>query len=286
MRKKTQKAVEALDHIIEFLKSDHIYKTYDYKSRSEFYLKGPIHEALRNGIREYYFRKNPHYRDSTLDRKVMKALTWEGDIKKSIAGTKLFSVSHRPDYVVELDGIRTAIEIKCDDYEKLDMRDKAAITGALHIIDDLVRQSSPEKAKEIREHIGFASFNTMALERIAEVTGGRHDLFFIVASNRALGWIATKTIYPHFNYLGKRLKKVLSRSEYLTGAWFDPCAVKDFSRIFNAINRERQGNPLLQPLKVYISTYLLEEREYFHRLEKDREKVQHVEGLFFEIKSL
>jgi len=115
MRKKTRKAIEALEHIIEFLKSDHIYKTYDYKSRSEFFLKGPINEALRDGIREYYLRKNPHYRNTTLDRKVIKALTYEGDIKKSIAGTMLFSVSHRPDYVVELDGIRTAIEIKCDD---------------------------------------------------------------------------------------------------------------------------------------------------------------------------
>jgi hypothetical protein len=115
MRKKTQKAVKALDHIIEFLKSDGIYETYDYKSRREFFLKGPINEVLKVGIREYYLRKNPHYRNTTLERKVLKALTYEGDIKKSIAGTMLFGVSHRPDYVVELDGIRIAIEIKCDD---------------------------------------------------------------------------------------------------------------------------------------------------------------------------
>ncbi len=176
------------------------------------------------------------------------------------------------------------IEIKCHVAKKLDIRDKAAISGALNVIDDVLKGFSSEEAEEIRKHIGFASFNNKALERIAELAKGRHALFFIVASNKALGWIATKTIYPHLNYLGKRLKKILLESQFLTGIWFDPCAVKDFGRIFNAINRERQGNPLLQPLKVYVSTYLLEEREYFSRLEKDREKLYHAGGLFFDIK--
>jgi hypothetical protein len=176
------------------------------------------------------------------------------------------------------------IEIKCNDSERLNNRDNEAISGALDIIDDVVKGFSASETQKIFRHIGFASFNHRALERIAGSAKGRHNLFFIVASNRALGWIATKTIYPHFNFLGKRLKKVLLRSEFLTGVWFDPCAVKDFSEIFNAMNREREGNPLLRPLDVYVSTYLLEEREYFRKLGMQKDKMHHVEGLFFEIK--
>jgi len=176
------------------------------------------------------------------------------------------------------------IEIKCDDSKRLDIRDEAAISGALDVIDEVVKSYSAGEAEAICKHIAFASFNYRALERIDRLCNGKHDLFFIVASNRALGWIATKTIYPHFNYLGKRLKKVLLRSEFLTGVWFDPCAVNDFARIFNGINREREGNLLLKPLKVFVSTYLLKKEEYFDRLESEREKLGNVEGLFFETK--
>jgi hypothetical protein len=177
------------------------------------------------------------------------------------------------------------IEIKCDDSEGLDSRDKAGISGALDVIDEVVKSYPAGKAEAIYRHIALASFNYKALERIDRLCNGQHDLFLIVASNRLVGWLAIKTIYPHFNYLGKRLKKVLSTSEFLKGAWFDPCAVNHFGGIFNGINREREENLLLKPLKVFISTYLLQKEDYFDRLESEREKLRHVEGLFFEMKS-
>ena len=68
------------------------------------------------------------------------------------------------------------IEIKCKNSERLDNRDKEAISGALKVIDDVIRESSAEVAKEIRKHIGFASFNYMALETIDELAiGYPHD---------------------------------------------------------------------------------------------------------------
>jgi hypothetical protein len=177
------------------------------------------------------------------------------------------------------------IEIKCDDSERLDNQDKTAISGTLDVIDEVVKRYPAGEAEAICRHIALASFNYKALDRTDRLCNGQHDLFLIVASNRIIGWLAIKTIYPHFNFFGKRLKKVLSTSEFLKGAWFDPCAVNHFGSIFNGINKEREKNLLLKPLKVFVSTYLLQKEDYFDRLESEREKLRHVEGLFFEIKS-
>ena len=176
------------------------------------------------------------------------------------------------------------IEIKCDDSEQLDTRDETLITGALNIIDKLMKNRSHEEAEEICDHLAFASFNYRALERIGELSKGRYDLFFIAASNRTLGWIASKTIYRQFNYLGKRLKKILSESKMITGVFFDPCSIDDFGSVFNGINNIRENEFSLKPLKIFISTYLLEENEYFDRIEKEGKNLQNVKGLFFDIK--
>jgi len=177
------------------------------------------------------------------------------------------------------------IEIKCDDSEQLDTWDETVITGALNIIDKLMKNCSHEEAEEICDHLAFASFNYRVLERIGELSKGRYDLFFSAASNRTLGWIASKTIYRHFNYLGKRLKESLSESKMITGVFFDPCSIDDFGYVFNGINNIRENEFSLKPLKIFISTYLLEENEYFDRIENEGKNLQNVKGLFFDIKS-
>ncbi|MBW1912628.1 MAG: hypothetical protein JRI43_05580 [Deltaproteobacteria bacterium] len=177
------------------------------------------------------------------------------------------------------------IEIKCDDSERLDTCDERVIAGTLDVIDGLVKEYSHEDAEEICDHLAFASFNYRALEKIDKLSKHRYDLFFIAASNRTLGWIATKTIYRHFNYLGKMLKKTLSESNIITGVFFDPCAIDDFGAVFNRINDTRENEFKLEPLKIFISTYLLEEDEYFDRIENEGKNLQNVKGLFFDIKS-
>ncbi len=177
------------------------------------------------------------------------------------------------------------IEIKCDDSKKLEKQDEAVIERALDVIDELLEIYPQERAEEVFKHISFASFNYKALERTAKLSNSRHSLFLIVASNRFLGWIVSKTYWPHFNYLGKKLKKTLSESELITGVWFDPCAVNNFNKVFNGINRKRESRGELKQLKIFVSTYLLGENDYFNRMKDDGEELENVEGLFFEIKS-
>ena len=177
------------------------------------------------------------------------------------------------------------IEIKCDDSEKLKRRDETVIESALNVIDELLEKNPQEKTEEIYRHISFASFNYRALERIAQLSNSKYSLFLIAASNRFLGWIVSKTFCPHFNYLGRKLKKTLSKSELITGVWFDPCAVNNFREIFNGINQKRESSGELEQLKIFVSTYLLEENDYFDRMKSDGEGLGNVDGLFFEIKS-
>ncbi len=115
MRRRTKRAEEVLNHLVKTLTTDRVYQTYDYKSRDESYIRQALYEALRLGIRDFYKRKTPHYSKSTLDRKARRALTWEGDARTSIRGTELFARSHRPDYVVDMENLRIAIEVKSGD---------------------------------------------------------------------------------------------------------------------------------------------------------------------------
>jgi len=41
----------------------------------------------------------------------------------------------------------------------------------------------------------------------------------------------------------------------------------------------------LKPLRIFISTYLLEKNDYFDRIENEGKGLEDVDGLFFEIKS-
>jgi hypothetical protein len=177
------------------------------------------------------------------------------------------------------------IEIKCDNSEKLKKQEESVIEGALNVIDKLLQKNPQEFAEKFCNHISFVSFNYNALEKIAISSNGRHSLFLIPASNRFLGWIASKIFCPQFNYLGRKLKKALSESELITGVWFDPCGVNDFGKIFNEINQKRENSGKLKPLKIFVSTYLLEENDYFDRMKTEVEGLENVDGLIFEIKS-
>jgi len=177
------------------------------------------------------------------------------------------------------------IEIKCDDSERLEKQDEAVIEGALNVIDKLLEKKPQEGVEEICKHISFASFNYRALEKIAKLSNEKYSLYLIAASNRFLGWIASKIFYPQFNYLGRNLKKTLSESKLITGVWFDPCAVNNFGNIFNEINKKRKNSGELKHLKIFISTYLLEKNDYFNKMKSEGEGLENVDGLFFDIKS-
>ncbi len=115
MKRKTNRSVEAIDFLIDRLTNERIYRTYNYRSRNEFYMKGPLNEALRLALEELFRYRHPNYLDRTIRRKAEKALAWEGNPTKSIKPTELFGVTHRPDFSIEIDSISIAVEIKVDD---------------------------------------------------------------------------------------------------------------------------------------------------------------------------
>jgi hypothetical protein len=214
-----------------------------------------LRAPLRPGVREY-LRRN------TLE-KVIKGFISQG---YPAAGKSLY------------------IEIKCDHPVTLDGWDGAVIRGALRKIGQLTSSFPEPERAVIERHIAFASFNYRALERIAELAPGKYDLFLIVASNKCLPWVASKTLYPQYNYLGRRLRQTVVRSRVLTGIWFDPWAMEDFGAVFNRINEERSRDAQGKPLALFVSTYLLEAGEYAHRLGTEKERLHNVKGLIFDIR--
>lgn len=115
MRRKTKKAVAKLDLLLDHLTNKKIYRDYNFQSLDEFYMRIPLNEALKIALKDLFREQHPSYLDRTIQRKVEKALVWEGNPTKSITPTTLFGVTHRPDFVIEIGSMRVAIEIKISD---------------------------------------------------------------------------------------------------------------------------------------------------------------------------
>jgi len=113
MRKKSSKAIETINFIIEHLSDDKIYKTYDFKSKTEYYMQVPLNEALKIALQDLFRDRHPDYLERTIIRKAEKALIWEGNVSKTLLPTELFGVTHRPDFAIYIDSMRIAVEIKC-----------------------------------------------------------------------------------------------------------------------------------------------------------------------------
>lgn len=115
MRRKTKKAIEVIDLFIDHLTNERIYRNYNYRSLRECFMRIPLNEVLRLALEDCFRYRHPSYLDRTIQRKAEKSLVWEGNPTKSITPTKLFGVTHRPDFTIEIGSMRIAVEIKTDD---------------------------------------------------------------------------------------------------------------------------------------------------------------------------
>lgn len=109
---KTQKRLEVLEAIIQIFKNDVLISSLNFDQKQEGDLKDSIFFNLLVGLKRYFHDKHPDYKDATIERKANRAVTWEGHKLESISPTWILGVSHRPDYVIDIIGIRIAVEIK------------------------------------------------------------------------------------------------------------------------------------------------------------------------------
>jgi hypothetical protein len=110
--KKSARRSMIVDGIIELLKSDVVYKTIDYRHRKEAWIKQYMHQPFIAKLKEIHRRLDPKVTEKTLEKRARASLLWEGDVTTTINNFLFLGVQHRPDFIVHIDGLRIAVEVK------------------------------------------------------------------------------------------------------------------------------------------------------------------------------
>lgn len=100
--------------IMDFLKSDQI-KTLDYRNTKETRIKTFLQPHFVMTLQNIHRTLSPGQRDATLARKGKNSLLWESDVNTTINNVQFLGVQHRPDFVVQIESIRIAVEVKRGD---------------------------------------------------------------------------------------------------------------------------------------------------------------------------
>lgn len=112
MARKSAPRVHVVDMIMACLRHESIYKTLDYRHKSEAYIKQYMHQPLQRAVGEILRFLYPNVREATITRKSHGALLWEGDVTTTVNNIRFLGVQHRPDFVIKVGGMRIAVEVK------------------------------------------------------------------------------------------------------------------------------------------------------------------------------
>jgi hypothetical protein len=110
--KKSERRKWVVDQIMATLSDDRIFTTLDYRRKSESYLKQYMHQPLQARMITICKTMFPGVSDRTIEKKAKLSLFWEGDVRTTVNNIRFLGVQHRPDFVVKVDDIRVAVEVK------------------------------------------------------------------------------------------------------------------------------------------------------------------------------
>lgn len=108
---KSERRTNIVKDLMKTIKSPRIFDRIKYKDKSEEYIKQYMHQPLIDEITKMY-EKYKGYITETASKRANVDLKWEGDTKTIVHNFMFMGVQHRPDFVVEFDDIKIAIEVK------------------------------------------------------------------------------------------------------------------------------------------------------------------------------
>jgi len=108
---KSQKRIAFLDLVQDVITHDDIYETIDYRRQSEDKIKQFIYPHLVERLTTYLVETKDMDKFVAKDQ-VKEALKWEGNVKTTVNNILFMGTQNRPDMVLEMNGLRVAIEFK------------------------------------------------------------------------------------------------------------------------------------------------------------------------------
>jgi hypothetical protein len=71
-----------------------------------------MHQTILSKLMEVHEHLDPSASQDTVTKRATNSLLWEGDINTTVNNILFMGVQHRPDFVVQIEGIRIAVEVK------------------------------------------------------------------------------------------------------------------------------------------------------------------------------
>ena len=110
-KSKSQKRIELLELVSESITQDDVFTVIDYRNKSEDQIKQFIYPHLVESLTNYLVEEGSLEKTKAKD-KIQKSLKWEGNVKTTINHILFMGTQNRPDMVLEINGLRIAIEFK------------------------------------------------------------------------------------------------------------------------------------------------------------------------------
>ena len=107
---KSKKRTYIINEITESLTSIESFGKINYKRNDESFIKSHQHPFLLSTLADIF--KERGYDKKKACKKAGESVVWESDNHQTLSNVKLFSVNHRPDFLINIDGMKIAVEIK------------------------------------------------------------------------------------------------------------------------------------------------------------------------------
>ena len=114
LKSKSQKRIAFIDYISEAVTHQDIFGTIKYQNQSEEKIKQFIYPHVVENLTEYVV-KEQGLEKSDAKELVKKSLKWEGNVNTTVHHILFMGTQNRPDMVLEMNGIKIAIEFKRGD---------------------------------------------------------------------------------------------------------------------------------------------------------------------------
>lgn len=111
---KSKKRIKIVESIASAISSRKIFDTIDYRNRNEDYIKQYMHQPLISELESLYedLELSKSADPELVKQKAKDCLLWEGDVNTTVNNFTFFGTQHRPDFVVKIDKLGVAVEVK------------------------------------------------------------------------------------------------------------------------------------------------------------------------------
>ena len=111
---KSKRRIKIVESIASAISSKKIFDVIDYRNRNEDYIKQYMHQPLISELETLYedLELSKSTDKELVKQKAKNCLLWEGDVTTTVNNFTIFGTQHRPDFVVKIDKLRVAVEVK------------------------------------------------------------------------------------------------------------------------------------------------------------------------------